>query len=64
MRLTDIHLEAFKKLPAKFMVETNGEHDVKDDGSLHMPQLILWDGLHLHVFTPKNTETSTSRSLI
>lgn len=38
------------------MVKTNGKDYVEDDGSLYVSQLILWDGLHLHIFTP-NTDT-------
>lgn len=56
---TDIHLEVFKKLPAELMVKTNCKDNVEDDGSLYMTQLILWDGLHLHIFTP-NTDTCWS----
>lgn len=34
------------------MVKTNGKDDVEDDGSFYVTQLILWYGLHLHIFTP------------
>lgn len=56
MRQADVHLEVFKKLPAELMVKTNGEDYVEDDGSLNVSQLILRDGLHLHIITP-NTDT-------
>lgn len=52
VKQTDTHLKVFKKFPAELMVKTNGKDDVEDDGSFYVTQLILWYGLHLHIFTP------------
>ena len=37
------------------MVQADGEDDVEDGGALHMPQLVLGDGLHLQLHAPTHS---------
>lgn len=47
-------LKAFQEFSPQFMVESYGKDHVEDGGSFHVPQLILWNGLHLEIQVPED----------
>lgn len=48
------NLKVFQEFSPQFMVESYGKDHVEDGGSFHVPQLILWNGLHLEVQVPED----------
>lgn len=48
------NLKAFQEFSPQFVVESYSKDHVEDRGSFHMPQLILWNGLHLEIQVPEN----------
>lgn len=47
MTYTVNNLEAFKEFSPKLMIQSYSKNYMEDNSALHMPQLVLWNGLNL-----------------